>query len=102
MGLVVEYIFLKVARQVTLLHRTGLAQYRLIEIDLVLILKISVILGEDRARQVFLDVDHRVDDALTIALEGHVETAVAHRFEPRTDWHHALRHVEADLAPLVD
>src|ERR1700730_4083723 len=101
MGLVVEHVFLKGAEQIALLYRIGRVQHTLIEIDLVPIFVISVILGEDWARQIFLDVEHRVDDALTIALEGDVETAVAHRLEPWTDRHDALRDVESDLAPLV-
>src|SRR5262249_35034511 len=75
----------------------------LIKIDLVLVVKVSEIIGEDRARQQFLDVEHRVDHALANAVEGDLEAAVAHRVEPWTDGqHHPLGHVKADLAPLID
>src|SRR6516162_5768210 len=102
MSLVVENVFLEIAHQRSLLRQFGLAQHLLVEIYLVLIFEVSVILGEDRSRQEFLDVEYWVDHALTIALEGHVETAVAHCFEPGADRHDALCDVEANLAPLVD
>jgi hypothetical protein len=42
---------------------------------LVLVVKVSEIIGEDRARQQFLDVEHRVDHALANAVEGDLEAA---------------------------
>ena len=50
MGLLVEHVFLEIAEQDALLCRIGLVQYLLIEIDFVLVFKISLIFGEDRTR----------------------------------------------------
>src|SRR6516162_6029055 len=50
MGLLVEHVFLEIAEQDALPCRIDLVQYLLIEIDFVLVFKISIILGEDRAR----------------------------------------------------
>jgi len=86
----------------TLLHRVGLVQQLLIEFDFDLVLEIPVIFGVHRARQIFLDIDHRVDDALAVALQRHIEIAAAHRRVPWADRRDALPHIEAHLAPLID
>ena len=50
MGLLVEHVFLEIAEQDALPCQIGLVQYLLIEIDFVLVFKISLIFGEDRTR----------------------------------------------------
>jgi hypothetical protein len=98
----VEDVSLEVAHQRPLLGRVGLAQHLVVEVDLLGALKICVIGGVDRAWQVSLDVEERVDDALAVAGHTHVEIAVAKRFEPWPGGYDALRDLEPDLAPLVD
>src|SRR5436190_14480902 len=53
-------------------------------------------------RQVFADIGERVDDVLAVPFGGDVEVAVAHRLKPRAGRLHALGHLEADFAPLID
>ena len=101
-GLVVEHIFLKIAKHCALPFRIRLMQHLLVEIDLVLVVKISEIIAENRARQVFLDVEYRINHALAITVERHLEAPVTHRVEPGADRQHALRDIEANLAPLID
>src|SRR5215469_18665547 len=101
-GLVVEHIFLKIAKHCALPFRIRLMQHLLVEIDLVLVVKISEIIAENRARQVFLDVENRINHALAISVERHLEAPVTHRVEPGADRQHALRDIEANLAPLID
>src|SRR6267143_1060762 len=98
----VEHIFLEIPYQRPLFRRVGLAQHLVVEVDLLGVLKVSVVCGVDRARQVPLHVEHRVDDALAIAGQDGVEIAAAHCFEIWTCRHHALGDVDTDLAPLVD
>ncbi len=102
MRLVVEGAFLKLAHQRPLLYRISLVQHPLIEIDCGWVVKISVLLGEDRARLVLADIEHRVDHALAIAFDGDIKAAVPKPLEPGASRNHALRHAQADLAPLVD
>src|SRR5215471_568585 len=101
-GLVVEHIFLKIAKHCALPFRIRLMQHLMVEIDLVLVVKISEIIAENRARQVFLDVKNRINHALAITVERHLEAPVTHRVEPGADRQHALRDIEANLAPLID
>src|SRR5689334_13424951 len=82
MRLIVERVLLVYPHQLTLFRRIGLVQHHLIEVDRLLILKSSVLLGEYRWRLVFADVEHRVDDALAVPLEANVEIAAAQRLEP--------------------
>src|SRR3984893_5918464 len=69
----VEHIFLEIPYQRPLFRRVGLAQHLVVEVDLLGVLKVSVVCGVDRARQVPLHVEHRVDDALAIAGQDGVE-----------------------------
>src|SRR5882757_44139 len=98
----VEHIFLEIPYQRPLFRRVGLAQHLVVEVDLLGVLKVSVVCGVDRARQVPLHVEHRVDDTLAIAGQNGVEIAAAHCFEIWTCRHNALDDVDTDLAPLVD
>src|SRR5215472_15559636 len=98
----VDHPLFELAHQSALFGAIGLVQHRLIQIDFVLIVVVSVILDKDRAGKDLLDVEQRVDHALTTGFENDVEGAAAHRFEPRAGRHDALRSVEPDLAPFVD
>ena len=102
MRLVVQRMLLVRAHQHALLRRIGLVQHPLIEIDRLRVVKISVLLGEDRARLVLADIEHRVDHALAIAFDGDIEAAIAQPLEPRARRQHALGDFDPDLAPLVD
>ena len=61
-----------------------------------------VILAIDRGGQIFLHIERRVDHAVAIGFKDDVEISAAHRVEPGARRHHAPRHVQPDLAPLVD
>src|SRR6266446_6431512 len=98
----VDHVLLELAHQGALLGRVGLVQHFLIEVDLLLVVIVPVILGEDRGRKCLLDVEERVDHALAAGFEDDVEISAAHRLEPRTRRHDALARMEPDLAPLVD
>src|SRR5215831_16405732 len=100
--LVVERVFLKLAHQHPLLRRIGLVQHFLIEIDRLRVVKISVLLGVDRARLVLADIEHRINHALAIAFDSDIEAAVAQPLEPWAGRQHALGDFDSDLAPFVD
>lgn len=60
------------------------------------------ILAVDRGGQILLHIERRVDHAVAIGFKADVEISPAHCVEPGARRHHALRHVQPDLAPLVD
>ena len=102
MRLVIEQVFFEPAHQDALFCRVGFVQHLLVERDLGVILVMRVILGIDRFRQEFLDIEQRVDQAMAGGLEHDIEIAAAHRFEPRPGRLDTLGYVQPDLAPLVD
>ena len=95
-------LFFKFAHQLALLGEVSLAQHPVVDLDKRLVLVITVIGGEDRTRQIRLNVDQRVRHAAAIGLQHDREIAAAHRVGPRSGGHHPLRHLQADLAPFVD
>src|SRR5215472_2667123 len=101
MSLVVEHVFLEIARQRSLLRQIGLAQHLVVEIDLLGVIEISIVCRIDRTRQVPLQIDERVDHALAVAVQADLKIAVAQCFKPWTDRQHPLGHRETDLAPLI-
>ena len=102
MRLGVNDVLLEVTHRHPLFHRVGFAQHFLVEIDLALVVVPAVIVEEDRVRQVFGDIEGRVDDALAVRLHRDVEIAGAHGLDPRAGRHDLLRHLNADLAPFID
>src|SRR5262249_11536184 len=56
----------------------------------------------DRGRQISLHVEQWVDHTLAVADDTDVEIPLPERLKPGTGRHHALCHMKADLAPVVD
>src|SRR5262249_24102532 len=98
----VRHVLLEIAHQDALLGRVRLVQHCLIEIDFLLVVIVSIVLGEYRAGKNLLHVEQRVDGALTAGFEDDVEIAAANPLEPRTGRHYALGGAESDLTPLVN
>src|SRR5438105_11095724 len=81
MYLIVERVPFEGPHQCALPRRIGLVQHFLIEIDRRRVVKVSVLLGEDRGGLVFADIEQRVDDALAITFERHFEIAATQRLD---------------------
>ena len=61
------------------------------------------ILAVDKGGQILLHIERRVRQAVAIGFKDDVEISAAHCVEPEGPvGHHALCHVQPDLAPLVD
>src|SRR5580693_5521560 len=59
-----------------------------------------VILAVDRGGQILLHIERRVRQAVAIGIKDDVEISAAHCVEPGGPFgHHALCHVQPDLAP---
>src|SRR5579884_2311480 len=86
----------------TLLRRVRLVQHLVVDGDQFRVLVTRVVLGIDRGRQQLLNVHQRVYDAVAGRFDDDVEIALAHRVEPWAGRHDLLRHMQPDLAPLVD
>src|SRR6266404_2781486 len=101
-GLAIEHMLLEVAHQDPLLRRVGLPQHPIVQINLLLVVELSIARDIDRSRQVPLHIEQWVDHTVAIAVHDGIEIAVPHRLEPGTRRQDALRDVEPDLAPLID
>ena len=74
----------------------------MIEFDLGGVLVIPVIFALNRVRQVFGDIDRRIDHALAVEIDRHIEIGGAQRVVKRAGRDHLLGNLEPDLAPFVD
>src|SRR6266404_2826925 len=102
MYLIVERVPFEGPHQCALPRRIGLVQHFLIEIDRRRVVKVAVLLGEDRGGLILANVEQRVDDALAITFERHFEIAATQRLEPRAGRRDPLVDLKPDLAPLID
>ena len=102
MRLLVENVFIELEQIGVLLGLVEFAQLPLVHLDFFRLIELPEVGAGHRMRQIFADIGERIDDILAIALGRDIEIAAAHRIEPRPGRQHPLRHMQSDLAPLVD